>query len=76
MMKTTEKKIATESGIAFNLRTSLRKQAPLRETAAEKVKITINMENNNPYNGPHTEEELENAQHECNALQMTSTTNF
>jgi hypothetical protein len=36
-----------------------------KKEAAEKVKITINMENNDPYNVPLTEEELDNTLHEC-----------
>jgi hypothetical protein len=53
----------------------LQKQAPQRpikatskkkKEATEKVEIIINMENNDSYNRPLTEEELENALHECN----------
>jgi hypothetical protein len=52
----------------------LQKQAPQRpikatskkKGATEKVEIIINMENNDSYNSrPLTEEELENALHEC-----------
>jgi hypothetical protein len=37
----------------------------MKKEAAEKVEITINMENNDPFNGPLTEEELKNALHKC-----------
>jgi hypothetical protein len=74
IIKNDVEQITTESGIANKLaaqfgKTCSTKNYPSnfkkRKEAAEKVEITINIENNDPYNGPLTEEELYNALHEC-----------
>jgi phosphopantetheinyl transferase (holo-ACP synthase) len=72
ILKNDGEKITTKSGIANELAAQFAKTSSTenypnnfkKKKAAAKVKITINMEENDPYNGPLTEEELENALHE------------